>query len=117
MALGTANGFSAMSKIDALIQEFVINLRQAIAQEAAEAFAIAGGGGVGSVGNGRRKPGPNPISAKRTKGGKRTVDLDLLQLMGEWQQIFAADGGAPRHVFLGADIGPATATLLRSRGI
>jgi hypothetical protein len=69
-----------MSKIDALIQEFVINLRHAIAQEAAEAFAIAGGGGAGSVGNGRRKPGPKPrgsVSAApslRRKGGKRTAE-------------------------------------------
>ena len=67
-----------MSKIDMLIQEFVINLRQAIAQEAAEAFAIAGG--ADSVANGRRKPGPKPrgsVSATplvRPKGGKRTAD-------------------------------------------
>lgn len=63
-----------MSKIDSLIQEFVVNLRRAIAEEAAEAFAIAGGGGAGSVGNGRRKPGPKPQSANRTKGGKRTAE-------------------------------------------
>ena len=62
-----------MSKIDTLIQEFVVNLRRAIAEEAAEAFAIAGGG-AGSVGNGRRKPGPKPSSATRAKGGKRTAE-------------------------------------------
>ena len=61
-----------MSKIDALIQEFVVNLRRAIAEEAAAAFAVAGGGGV--VGNGRRKPGPKPSSAPRAKGGKRTAE-------------------------------------------
>ena len=49
--------------------------------------------------------------------GHSVSDLDLLELMAEWQQIFAPNGGAPRHVFLGADIGPATASLLRSRGI
>ena len=36
------------SKVESLIQEFVIGLRQAIAQEAAEAFVVAGGGGVGN---------------------------------------------------------------------
>jgi hypothetical protein len=80
MGYRQALGFAPMSKIDALIQEFVINLRQAIAQEAAEAFAIAGGGGAGSVGNGRRKPGPKPrgsvsgMASLRRKGGKRTSE-------------------------------------------
>jgi len=62
-----------MSKIDALIQEFVVNLRRAIAEEAAAAFAIAGGG-AGGVGNGRRKPGPKPASAPRAKGRKRRAE-------------------------------------------
>jgi hypothetical protein len=45
------------SKVESLIQEFVVNLRQAIAQEAAEAFVIAGGGVP------RAKPGPKPKGA------------------------------------------------------
>ena len=49
--------------------------------------------------------------------GHSASDLDLLQLMSEWQEIFQADGGPQRHVFLGADMGPATTALLRSRGL
>jgi hypothetical protein len=72
-----------MSNIETLIQEFVVNLRRAIAQEAAQAFAVAGGGGESHQPNPRGKPGPRPkgvISsvakpAKKAKGGgKRTTE-------------------------------------------
>jgi len=62
------------SKIDSLIAEFAQNLRAAIAEEAAAAFAIVAGAGAGSGGNGRKKPGPKPKSASAAApkaGGKR----------------------------------------------
>ncbi len=62
-----------MSQIDDLIAEFVTKLRAAIASEAAQAFAIAGGGGESHQPNPRRgKPGPKPkaLAAKPAKRGK-----------------------------------------------
>ena len=66
------------SKVESLIQEFVANLRQAIAEDAAEMFRMAAGGAAGA------KPGPKPKAggaagkAKSTlakrKGGKRTSE-------------------------------------------
>ncbi|MET0792718.1 MAG: hypothetical protein ABW061_14455 [Polyangiaceae bacterium] len=66
------------SKVESLVQEFVANLRQAIAEDAAEMFRVAAGGAV------RSKPGPKPkaggavVNAKATpakrKGGKRTSE-------------------------------------------
>jgi len=66
------------SKVESLIQDFVSNLRQAIAEDAAEMFRMAAGGAA------RGKPGPKPKAtsaqgkaktapAKR-KGGKRTSE-------------------------------------------
>jgi predicted HTH transcriptional regulator len=104
-----------MSRIDALIQEFVINLRQAIAQEAAEAFAIAGGGGAGSVGNGRRKPGPKPrssvsaVASVQRKGGKRTTEEIAAQgatILGYLKKNPASGAEA-----LGAALGMSTAEI------
>ena len=60
------------SKVDSIIADFVVALRQAIAQEAAEAFMVAGGGGAGLGGNGRQKPGPKPkglLNAAQKSGG------------------------------------------------
>jgi hypothetical protein len=66
------------SRIELLIQEFVSNLRQAIAEDAAEMFRVAAGGAV------RGKPGPKPkvgsavgkakAAPSKRKGGKRTSD-------------------------------------------
>lgn len=68
------------SKIDALIAEFAHNLRTAIAEEAAAAFARVAGGEA--IGTGRRKPGPKPKAANAAKGGSRVrrsaEDLDTL---------------------------------------
>ena len=68
---------SMSSKVESLVQEFVSNLRQAIAQDAAEMFRLAAGGAT------RGKPGPKPKAAGalarkaktgtlKRKGGKRT---------------------------------------------
>ncbi|HEY5375742.1 MAG TPA: hypothetical protein VIK01_18815 [Polyangiaceae bacterium] len=73
------------NKIDTLIAEFTANLRQAIAESAAEAFrAVAGGGGGGQPDPLlRKKPGPKPKGAagiiglstpKRKKGQKRSQE-------------------------------------------
>ena len=67
------------SKVETLIQEFVQNLRQAIAEDAAELFHLAAGGAV------RGKPGPEAKAAASSstkvrapaanrKGGKRTSE-------------------------------------------
>jgi hypothetical protein len=65
------------SKVESLIQEFVVNLRAAIAEEAAQAFIIAGGGAL------KGKPGPKPrgvasstpkTTASKRTGGKRTAE-------------------------------------------
>jgi hypothetical protein len=67
------------SKVESLIQEFVSNLRQAIAADAAEMFRLAAGGAA------RGKPGPKPRTAagrppntkagsSKRKGGKRTSE-------------------------------------------
>jgi hypothetical protein len=63
------------SKVEALVQQFVANLRQAIAEDAAEMFRLAAGGAV------RGKPGPKPKVAGKAKagiakpkGGKRTSE-------------------------------------------
>jgi hypothetical protein len=67
------------SKIDTLVQEFVVNLRRAIAQEAAAAFAQVGQSG-GSVPSHVPPAGPvakaakAPKSAPRAKGAKRTAE-------------------------------------------
>lgn len=65
-----------MSKIDTLVQEFVVNLRLAIAEEAAAAFAAVAGGGLqsGQLVRGKRKPGPKPGKAVAGKPltGKRS---------------------------------------------
>jgi predicted HTH transcriptional regulator len=67
------------SKVESLIQEFVVSLRAAIAEEAAQAFLIAGGGTVSTTG--RSSAGsqlPRAKAAKRAapkgKGGKRTAE-------------------------------------------
>ena len=65
------------SKVESLIQEFVANLRQAIAEDAAEMFRMAAGGAA------RSKPGPKPKGAPvgkakaaptKRKAGKRTSE-------------------------------------------
>jgi predicted HTH transcriptional regulator len=67
------------SKVESLVQEFVANLRQAIAEDAAEMFRLAAGGAA------PRKPGPKPkgiavsastpkANAPKRKGGKRTSE-------------------------------------------
>src|SRR5665213_890750 len=67
------------SKVESLIQEFVSNLRQAIAEDAAEMFRLAAGGAA------RGKSGPKPKGVKspvgkgkttpaKRKGGKRTSE-------------------------------------------
>ena len=67
------------SKVESLVQEFVANLRQAIAEDAAEMFRLAAGGAA------PRTPGPKakgaaasasaPKAAAATrKGGKRTSE-------------------------------------------
>ena len=67
------------SKVESLIQEFVTNLRQAIAEDAAEMFRMAAGGAA------RGKPGPKQKGAQapvgkakaapaKRKGGKRTSE-------------------------------------------
>jgi predicted HTH transcriptional regulator len=68
-----------VSKVESLIQEFVVSLRAAIAEEAAQAFVIAGGGTVSKVG--RPSPAtksPRANTAKRAapkgKGAKRTAE-------------------------------------------
>ena len=72
-----------MSKIDQLIAEFTVALRQAIAEEAAAAFAQVASGGGGTIPTPfRKKPGPKPralkIAAPTKKGGKRTAE-DIAQ--------------------------------------
>jgi len=97
-----------MSKIDALIQEFVVNLRRAIAEEAAAAFAIAGGGAAG-VGNGRRKPGPKPSFAPRAKGGKRTAEEIAAQ--GDKILSYLKKNPSSGAEALGAALGMSTAEI------
>jgi hypothetical protein len=66
-----------VSNVESLIQEFVINLRAAIAEEAAQAFIIAGGGAL-SAKPGRKSKGSSAAQPKRKvlkrKGGKRTAE-------------------------------------------
>jgi hypothetical protein len=67
------------SKIDTLVQEFVVNLRRAIAQEAAAAFAqVAQSGGSAPLpSHGGGPVGPTAKVAKsvaRAKGVKRTAE-------------------------------------------
>lgn len=68
------------SKIDTLIAQFAQDLRSAIAEEAAAAFATIAGGGSAGVGNGRRgKPGPKPKAPATGKRGRRSAeDLEAL---------------------------------------
>jgi predicted HTH transcriptional regulator len=65
-----------VSKVESLIQEFVVSLRAAIAEEAALAFVVAGGGAVPqptrSVSR-AQLPGKKAATPKR-KGGKRTAE-------------------------------------------
>jgi len=107
-----------MSKIDSLIQEFVVNLRQAIAEEAAQAFAIAGGGGIS--GGGRSKPGPKPrgisatstakaLPAKRKKGGKRTAEE--IEAQGATILAFLKKNPSQGAEQLGAALGMETSEL------
>lgn len=71
-----------MSKVDQLIAEFAHNLRAAIAEEAAAAFAqIAAGDRMGNGIQLRAKPGPKPKAlaaapkaAKKAKWAKRTPE-------------------------------------------
>ena len=101
------------SKVESLIQEFVIALRVAIAQEAAEAFVIAGGGVP------RGKPGPKPkgaISAtpkikavKKTKGGKRTSEE--IEAQGEAILAYLKKNPSSGAEQIGAALGMKTAEL------
>ena len=101
------------SKVESLIQEFVINLRAAIAQEAAEAFVIAGGGAP------RTKPGPKPKGAtsatpklkvvKKTKGGKRTAEE--IEAQGEAVLAYLKKAPASNAEAIGAALGIKTAEL------
>ena len=99
------------SKVESLIQEFVINLRAAIAQEAAEAFIIAGGGVP------RGKPGPKPkgaISATpkkaaKRKGGKRTAEE--IEAQGEAILAYLKKNPASGAEAIGAALGMSTAEL------
>ena len=66
------------SSIDTLVAEFVVNLRRAIAVEAAAAFAVvAGGGQPDPLIRAKKKRGPKPkgsavsAAAKPVSGGKR----------------------------------------------
>ena len=100
------------SKVESLIQEFVANLRRAIAEEAAEAFIIAGGGAV------RAKPGPkakgSAAAARKTrgpkrKGGKRTSE----EIESQAAQVLAYLKKNPQHGAeqIGAALGLSTAEL------
>jgi predicted HTH transcriptional regulator len=100
------------SKVESLIQEFVIALRAAIAQEAAEAFVIAGGGVP------RAKPGPKPkgatsatpkIKASKRKGGKRTAEE--IESQGEAIIAYLKKNPASGAEQIGAALGMKTAEL------
>ena len=101
------------SRVESLIQEFVINLRAAIAQEAAEAFVIAGGGVP------KGKPGPKPKGAasatpkikavKKTKGGKRTAEE--IEAQGEAVLAYLKKNPASNAEAIGAALGMSSAEL------
>ena len=100
------------SKVESLIQEFVVNLRQAIAQEAAEAFVIAGGGAP------RAKPGPKPKGATsatpkmkvvKSKGGKRTAGE--IEAQGEAVLAYLKKNPASNAEAIGAALGMSSAEL------
>src|ERR1700744_2282256 len=66
------------SSIDSLVAEFVVNLRKAIAAEAAAAFAVVAGGGgqPDPLLRAKKRPGPKPkgspaAAPKAVAGGKR----------------------------------------------
>lgn len=66
------------SKVDQLIAEFVVALRRAIAEEAAQAFAtVASGGGADRVGNGSRaKRGPKPKGTTRVRRKRNSDEIE-----------------------------------------
>jgi len=103
------------SSVESLIQEFVVRLRAAIAEEAAQAFIIAGGG----VPKGRpgAKPGARSAStavskkrsAKSANGGKRTaeeIDAQADTILAYLKKHPASGAEA-----LGAGLGMTTAEL------
>src|SRR5882724_5504878 len=100
------------SRVESLIQDFVIALRAAIAQEAAEAFVIAGGGAP------RGKPGPKPkgaisatpkIKAAKRKGGKRTAEE--IEAQGEAILAYLKKNPSSGAEAIGAALGMSTAEL------
>ena len=65
------------SKVELLVQDFVLNLRQAIAEDAAEMFRLAAGGDEGGQPAAKRTPAPKGKAAPakgKAKGGKRTSE-------------------------------------------
>ena len=102
------------SKVETLIQDFVQNLREAIAEDAAELFRLAAGGAV------RGKPGPKAkaaaasgakskaLPAKR-KGGKRTSE----EIEAQAATVLAYIKKNPQHGAeqIGAALGMTTGEL------
>ena len=100
------------SKVESLIQEFVIALRAAVAQEAAEAFVIAGGGVP------KGKPGPKRKGAisgtpktkvLKRKGGKRTAEE--IEAQGEAIIAYLKKNPTSGAEQIGATLGMSSAEL------
>ena len=65
------------SKVEQLVQEFVANLRAAIAEDASEMFKMAAGGGSVSASKSKLGVGSTPkkaLPAAKERGGKRTSE-------------------------------------------
>jgi len=105
------------SKVESLIQEFVINLRAAIAQEAAEAFVIAGGGGQPDpLAKRKLVPGKGVLTQlglkapkPKKKGGKRTAEE--IEAQGEAVLAYLKKNPASNAEAIGAALGMKTAEL------
>jgi hypothetical protein len=97
------------SNVESLIQEFVVHLRAAIAEEAAQAFVIAGGGTL------KAKPGPKggprtpKTKAPKRKGGKRTAEE--IEAQGATILAYLKKSPASGAEQIGAALGMSTAEL------
>jgi hypothetical protein len=103
-----------VSKVESIIQEFVVSLRAAIAEEAAQAFVIAGGGAVPHLGrsvtggkSAAKKTAKSP--APKRKGGKRTPEEMVAQT--ETILSYLKKNPAQGAEQLGAALGMSTAEL------
>lgn len=100
------------SRIDTLIAEFAQNLRAAIAEEAAAAFATVAGAGT-DAGNARRsKPGPKPKAVAKN-GGRLRRSAEDLEAQGARILAFVKKNPGARAEQIGAGLGLATKEMAR----